>query len=134
MEQNSSVLACLRSFSSSETLRRGDKFYCEACCSLQEAQKRLRLARLPRVLVLQLKRFKFVERLQRHRKLNYRVAFPHELKLSEVRLSGVDHRCGAGRWCAASHWPPLDGRRRSLYVWPGLRTAICRAAGSSCSW
>jgi ubiquitin C-terminal hydrolase len=40
IEQNSSLTQCLRNFSSEEKLAGSDKFYCDKCCSLQEAQKR----------------------------------------------------------------------------------------------
>jgi len=40
IEQNSSVTGCLRNFSSSETLAHKDKFLCDVCASLQEAEKR----------------------------------------------------------------------------------------------
>ena len=81
IEQNSSVSACLRSFSTVEALRDGDKYYCDTCCSLQEAQKRMRIRRLPSVLALHLKRFKYIEQLGRYKKLSYRVVFPHELRV-----------------------------------------------------
>lgn len=35
VEQNSSVTACLRSFSSTETLTKKNKFFCESCNALQ---------------------------------------------------------------------------------------------------
>jgi len=38
IEQNSSVSACMRNFSSSEPLRGDNKFFCDTCCSLQEGQ------------------------------------------------------------------------------------------------
>ena len=38
--QNSSVTACLRQFSASEMLAHKNKFFCDACGSLQEAEKR----------------------------------------------------------------------------------------------
>ena len=40
IEQNSSVTACLRQFSASEMLCQRNKFFCDACCDLQEAEKR----------------------------------------------------------------------------------------------
>lgn len=36
---NASITSCLRNFSVEERLARQDKFYCDKCCSLQEAQK-----------------------------------------------------------------------------------------------
>lgn len=40
IEPNSSVTGCLRNFSSSETLCHKDKYFCDVCSSLQEAEKR----------------------------------------------------------------------------------------------
>jgi ubiquitin C-terminal hydrolase len=40
IEQNSSITACLRQFSASEMLCQRNKFFCDACCDLQEAEKR----------------------------------------------------------------------------------------------
>ncbi|CAM9174487.1 unnamed protein product [Ectocarpus sp. 6 AP-2014] len=80
VEQNSSVSACLRNFSSTETLTKKNKFFCETCYALQEAEKKIRLKRLPRVLTLHLKRFKYVESLENFSKLSHRVVFPLELR------------------------------------------------------
>ncbi|KAF4604701.1 hypothetical protein EYR40_003479 [Pleurotus pulmonarius] len=77
IEQNSSVTACLRQFSASEMLCQKNKFFCDSCCDLQEAEKRMKIKRLPNVLALHLKRFKYQDDLQKYVKLAYRVAFPH---------------------------------------------------------
>ncbi|DBA83770.1 hypothetical protein WJX77_007460 [Trebouxia sp. C0004] len=84
IEHNSSVTSCLRNFSATETLDAEDKFSCDTCGCLQEAQKRIKIKQLPKVLCLHLKRFKYVEDLQRLRKLMYRVVFPFELKLGNT--------------------------------------------------
>ncbi|XP_027453974.1 ubiquitin carboxyl-terminal hydrolase 46 isoform X3 [Zalophus californianus] len=42
VEQNTSITHCLRDFSNTETLCSEQKYYCETCCSKQEAQKRWR--------------------------------------------------------------------------------------------
>eukprot|EP00164_Ancoracysta_twista_P004672 GFYU01006317.1.p1 GENE.GFYU01006317.1~~GFYU01006317.1.p1 ORF type:complete len:403 (-),score=70.83 GFYU01006317.1:77-1285(-) len=81
IEQNSSITSCLRNFSNTETLAREDKFYCDKCCSLQEAQKRMRIKKLPTMLILHLKRFKYIEQIQKYKKLNYKVVFPYNLKV-----------------------------------------------------
>ena len=70
-----------RIFSTSETLSMESKYYCEECCSKQEATKRLRVKKLPQILALHLKRFKYMEHSNRYTKLSYRVVFPWELKL-----------------------------------------------------
>ncbi|MQL72574.1 hypothetical protein Taro_004939 [Colocasia esculenta] len=84
IEQNSSITSCLKNFSSTETLNAEDKFFCDKCCSLQEAQKRMKIKKLPHILVIHLKRFKYIEQLGRNKKLSYRVVFPMELKLSNT--------------------------------------------------
>lgn len=40
IDQNTSVTSCLRQFSASEMLCQRNKYSCERCCSLQEAEKR----------------------------------------------------------------------------------------------
>ncbi|VDD95060.1 unnamed protein product [Enterobius vermicularis] len=84
VEQNASITHCLRVFSNMETLQGDQKYYCENCCSKQEAQKRMRIKNLPQMLALHLKRFKYVDQLCRHTKLSYRVLFPFELRLFNV--------------------------------------------------
>ncbi|KIJ66453.1 hypothetical protein HYDPIDRAFT_26803 [Hydnomerulius pinastri MD-312] len=81
IDQNSSVTACLRQFSASEMLCQKEKFFCDSCCDLQEAERRMKIKRLPNVLALHLKRFKYQEDVQKYIKLTYRVAFPFELRL-----------------------------------------------------
>ncbi|KAG9303595.1 hypothetical protein G9A89_018491 [Geosiphon pyriformis] len=80
IEQNSSVTSCLRQFSASEMLCHNNKFFCDVCCGLQEAEKRIRIKELPNVLALHLKRFKYDNSLK-YNKLSYRVVFPTELRL-----------------------------------------------------
>ncbi|XP_028570552.1 ubiquitin carboxyl-terminal hydrolase 12-like isoform X1 [Podarcis muralis] len=81
VEQNTSITHCLRKFSNSETLCSDQKYYCEQCRSKQEAQKRMRVKKLPIILSLHLKRFKYIDHLHRYTKLSYRVVFPLELRL-----------------------------------------------------
>jgi hypothetical protein len=78
---NASVSTCLSAFSAVETLAGADKFHCDACAGLQEAQKRLLIRAAPPVLALHLKRFKFVEALGAYTKLMHRVSFPTHLRL-----------------------------------------------------
>lgn len=53
-------------------------------CSLQEAQKRMKIKKPPHILVIHLKRFKYIEQLSRYKKLSYRVVYPIELKLTNT--------------------------------------------------
>lgn len=51
--------------SATETLNADDKFFCDKCKSLQDAEKVMKIRALPRVLCLHLKRFKYIEQLDR---------------------------------------------------------------------
>lgn len=106
VEQNTSITHCLQAFSNTETLSSECKYYCEVCCSKQEAQKRMRVKKLPHVLALHLKRFK-LEHPNRSIKLSYRVVFPLELRLFNTSddasnadrmydLTSVVIHCGSG--------------------------------------
>ncbi|CAH0669344.1 unnamed protein product [Spodoptera exigua] len=79
--QNTSITHCLKCFSDTETLCNDNKFKCDNCSSYQEAQKRMRVKKLPLILALHLKRFKYMEQYNRHIKVSHRVVFPLELRL-----------------------------------------------------
>lgn len=93
VDQNTSITHCLRCFSNTETLCSDNKFKCDNCCNYQEAQKRMRVKKLPMILSLHLKRFKYMEQYNRHIKVSHRVVFPLELRLfntvSFTTLSGL---------------------------------------------
>lgn len=95
VEENSSILNCLKNFSIVERLNGNNKFYCDACCTYQEGEKRfvlftfnihclkferLKIKKAPNILIIHLKRFKFDNLTQRHAKLSHRVLFGTELK------------------------------------------------------
>ena len=109
IQQNSSLSACLRNFSATETLNGSDKFLCDTCCSLQEAQKRMRIKRLPRVLLLHLKRFKYIEELGRIKKLPYRVSFPMDLKV----VNALEAQSARWHGRAPGPAPGTDGSRQA---------------------
>ena len=81
LDEHSSVTACLRKFSEEEMLCERNKFHCDGCGGLQEAEKRMKIKRLPKILALHLKRFKYTEDLQRLQKLFHRVVYPYHLRL-----------------------------------------------------
>ncbi|KZS14246.1 Ubiquitin carboxyl-terminal hydrolase [Daphnia magna] len=105
VDQNTSITHCLRTFSSTETLCTDNKFKCDVCSSYQEAQKCMRVKKLPLILALHLKRFKYVEQYNRHIKVSHRVVFPLELRLFNTSeecpdrlydLVAVVVHCGSG--------------------------------------
>lgn len=81
LDQHSSVTSCLRKFSEEEMLCERNKFHCDKCGGLQEAEKRMKIKRLPKILALHLKRFKYTEDLQRLQKLFHQVVYPYHLRL-----------------------------------------------------
>lgn len=81
LEQHSSVTSCLNRFSEEEMLCEKNKFHCDRCGGLQEAEKRMKIKRLPRILALHLKRFKYTEDMARLQKLFHRVVYPYYLRL-----------------------------------------------------
>jgi ubiquitin C-terminal hydrolase len=87
VEQNCSVSHCLARFSKIERLAGTNKFHCECCGGLQEAEKRVRFKKLPNILVLHLKRFKYLEHPGIHAKLSHRVTFPIELRIPDTQTS-----------------------------------------------
>ncbi len=81
LEQHSSVTSCLRKFSAEEMLCERNKFHCDTCGGLQEAEKRMKIKRLPKILALHLKRFKYTEDMTRLQKLFHRVVYPYHLRM-----------------------------------------------------
>jgi len=83
IEPNSSINHCLKGFSATETLKGDHKYYCETCCSKQEANKSLEIRSFPSILALHLKRFRFDDaaRNTNMTKLCYRVVFSRELRI-----------------------------------------------------
>ncbi|EGW33645.1 uncharacterized protein SPAPADRAFT_55482 [Spathaspora passalidarum NRRL Y-27907] len=71
----------LNNFSKSETLTNQNKFYCNTCSSLQEAVKTIKLNKLPEVLVINFKRFKYDETVDKMVKLFDSISYPFKLKL-----------------------------------------------------
>ncbi|KAL4707470.1 hypothetical protein ACJJTC_000114 [Scirpophaga incertulas] len=88
--QNTSITHCLKCFSDTETLNNDNKFKCDHCSSYQEAQKRMRVKKLPLILALHLKRFKYMEQYNRHIKVSHRVVFPLELRLFNTKCFQSD--------------------------------------------
>ncbi|KAF2151278.1 cysteine proteinase [Myriangium duriaei CBS 260.36] len=90
LEAHSSVTSCLRKFSEEEMLCERNKFHCDNCGGLQEAEKRMKIKRLPRILALHLKRFKYTEDYNRLQKLFHRVVYPYHLRLFNTTEDAED--------------------------------------------
>ena len=81
LEEHSSVTSCLRKFSAEEMLCERNKFHCDHCGGLQEAEKRMKIKKLPKVLALHLKRFKYSDDFTKLEKLFHRVVYPYQLRM-----------------------------------------------------
>ncbi|KAI0483363.1 cysteine proteinase [Xylariaceae sp. FL0804] len=90
LEEHSSVTSCLEKFSAEEMLCERNKFHCDHCGGLQEAEKRMKIKRLPKVLALHLKRFKYTEDYSRLQKLFHRVVYPYQLRMFNTTSDADD--------------------------------------------
>uniref|UniRef100_A0A8C4SE28 Ubiquitin carboxyl-terminal hydrolase 46 n=1 Tax=Erpetoichthys calabaricus TaxID=27687 RepID=A0A8C4SE28_ERPCA len=87
VEQNTSITHCLRDFSNTETLCSEYKYYLFYFIFFLY---RMRVKKLPMILALHLKRFKYMEQLHRYTKLSYRVVFPLELRLFNTSSDAIN--------------------------------------------
>nr|WOG36192.1 uncharacterized protein [Candida metapsilosis] len=71
----------INNFSKQETLTNQNKFHCNTCSSLQEAVKTIKVKKLPQVLVINLKRFKYDEQMDKMVKLFDSISYPFKLRL-----------------------------------------------------
>ncbi|KAI8947989.1 cysteine proteinase [Xylaria longipes] len=90
LEEHTSVTSCLQKFSAEEMLCERNKFHCDHCGGLQEAEKRMKVKRLPKVLALHLKRFKYTEDYSRLQKLFHRVVYPYQLRMFNTTPEAED--------------------------------------------
>ncbi|XP_055479607.1 ubiquitin carboxyl-terminal hydrolase 35 [Psammomys obesus] len=80
-EGSRSVLDLVNYFLSPERLTAENRYYCESCSSLQDAEKVVELSQGPRYLILTLLRFSFDLRTMRRRKILDDVSIPLLLRL-----------------------------------------------------
>lgn len=85
-----SLTYALNNFSKKETLSHQNKFYCNTCLSLQEAVKTIKLKSTPDILVINFKRFKYDDKLDRMVKLFDSISYPMKLRLFNTKKSEDD--------------------------------------------
>lgn len=103
-----SLVYSLNNFSKLETLNHQNKFYCNTCLSLQEAIKTIKLKKTPEVLVINFKRFKYDDKLDRMVKLFDSILYPLKLRLFNTTTTSNDKKPNAG--------PPDDFTLYGLYA------------------
>lgn len=141
-EGSRSVLDLVNYFLSPERLTAENRYYCQACASLQEAEKAVELSQGPRYLVLTLLRFSFDPRTLRRRKILDDVAVPLLLRLplaggrgqaydlcSVVVHSGVSsesghYYCYAREGAARPGPPPADAPEHQWYLFNDTRVSF----------
>ncbi|OAF70068.1 hypothetical protein A3Q56_02177 [Intoshia linei] len=84
VESNISIYFALKNFSKKELMCADSKYFCNVCKCKQEAKRRIRIKKPPKLLALHLKRFKYQDSLRRFTKLNYKVSFSQELRFPNL--------------------------------------------------
>ncbi|OLL22457.1 putative ubiquitin carboxyl-terminal hydrolase creB [Neolecta irregularis DAH-3] len=84
VDEYPSINERLQNLSETEFLCGKNKFLCDECGGLQEAEKRTKIKKFPKVLVLHLKRFKYCETDQSTSKLFNRMEFDLSFDSSSV--------------------------------------------------
>ena len=80
-EERIDIQEMLKSFHQREILSGSNKFYCNQCYGLQEAERVVGLKKLPKTLALHLKRFKYVEERNTNIKLFNPIHYPLMLEV-----------------------------------------------------
>ena len=62
-----------------ENLNHDNKFFCKDCATYQEAEKMCSFKKLPVILIIQFKRFRY--EAHQFRKLDYQIQFPFEIRI-----------------------------------------------------
>ncbi|AGO10729.1 AaceriAGR370Wp [[Ashbya] aceris (nom. inval.)] len=86
-DEEVNVQDVLRDFHQREMLNGANKFYCDSCNGLQEAERTVGIKQLPELLPLHLKRFKYSEKHQSNIKLFNKIHYPLDLSV----CSTFDH-------------------------------------------
>uniref|UniRef100_A0A8D0EY65 Ubiquitin specific peptidase 38 n=1 Tax=Strix occidentalis caurina TaxID=311401 RepID=A0A8D0EY65_STROC len=89
-----SVTDLLNYFLAPEILSGDNKYYCEKCASLQNAEKTMQIIEEPEYLILTLLRFSYDPKCHIRRKILDNVSLPLVLELSVVVHSGVSSESG----------------------------------------
>lgn len=87
---NVSLTDSLRKYCGVEHLNGSNQFFCQKCNSLQDAEKSIRISKLPPLLIIHIKRFKYNDKIKDLEKLCSRVLYPYSLR---VPIQSLDEDC-----------------------------------------
>lgn len=91
-DEETDIQALLQSYQQREMLSGSNKFYCNECCGLQEAERMVGLKQLPHFLSLHLKRFKYSEEHNCNIKLFNKIHYPLTLDVCSSFCSSVSKK------------------------------------------
>eukprot|EP00347_Sterkiella_histriomuscorum_P013480 403364554 len=112
-----SLQDCLQDFSKQETLDNQNKWYCEQCKKHQPATKKIDIWKLPSILIICLKRFKFLGR-NKYLKINEQVSFPmNNLDLSPYISSPQREKPIYDLFSVANHEGTMTQGHYYAYTW-----------------
>ena len=83
-KKETSIQDVLQKYHQRELLNGSNKFYCDLCCGLQEAERVVGLKNLPSTLLLHLKRFKYSEAENANIKLFNNIYYPSKLHVQST--------------------------------------------------
>lgn len=104
-DEETDIQEILKSYHQREMLNGSNKFYCDECCGLQEAERLVGLKQLPDTLTLHLKRFKYSEKQNCNIKLFNNIHYPLTLNVcssinskvcQKYELAGIVVHMGGG--------------------------------------
>ncbi|CDW76396.1 ubiquitin carboxyl-terminal hydrolase family protein [Stylonychia lemnae] len=108
---------CLEDFSKQEILDNQNKWYCEQCKKHQPASKKIDIWKLPSILIICLKRFKFMGR-NKYLKINDMVSFPmNNLDLSPYVSSPQREKPMYDLFSVANHEGSMTQGHYYAYSW-----------------
>ncbi|SCU95163.1 LAME_0F10990g1_1 [Lachancea meyersii CBS 8951] len=88
-DEETDIKTTLSDYHQREMLNGANKFYCDECCGLQEAERVVGLKQLPFYLALHMKRFKYSEKQNCNTKLFNKIHYPLNLKVCSTFDSSV---------------------------------------------
>uniref|UniRef100_A0A914VS44 ubiquitinyl hydrolase 1 n=1 Tax=Plectus sambesii TaxID=2011161 RepID=A0A914VS44_9BILA len=98
-------MSCLQDFTTPEQLEDGEMVHCKHCKANTPASKKLDIWRLPKILLVHLKRFVYVEKDRRWVKSLKLIDFPlHNFDPSEFIVNSEDKHLKYNCFAMANHY------------------------------
>jgi len=110
------IHSCFKLFSSFEKLGPNDEWYCKNCLQHKQAFKKLEIFPLPKILIIQIKRFQFTRFSGGREKINTEVLFPLEnLDISQHIQNEYQQGAKYNLFGVSNHSGSLGGGHYTAY-------------------